>query len=265
MQQHSAVAEAMAVPQPSSSSRGAVATENTLSVDVASGEVLRGGALVRVSDGTLQLLVLLAVSGRPMGRDAIIDRMWPDLDGDSAANALKVCAHRARAQLEDSTAITSRKGLFALGDGVTTNYQRILDLAAMAQSGTLSDAARKELPAIYERLARGLLSRWASWTWFVPHARALTDAARAMASSLVSDQLERGEFQFAQQTARALIAAEPFDENARMLILRVYMKSGNFTGAVEEYQEFARLLERELGEKPSADLKRALEAETRSA
>jgi DNA-binding SARP family transcriptional activator len=236
------------------------AVTGSFGIDVATGEVLRAGVPVRVSDGTLQLLVFFAVTGRPVGRDTIVDRMWPDLDGDSAVNALKMCVHRARVQLESSEAITSRKGSYALGDNVTTTYQHILDLAGAAQSRTLTDETRKELPGVYERLSRGLMAGWAAWTWFVPYTRVLTDAMRSIAKHLVLEQIERGEFQLAQQNARTMIDVEFFDESARMLLLQVYMGMGNRKAALCEYREYSNLLERELGELPSPSLQRLVGA-----
>ena len=97
---------------PAASPVGPVARppEGRLIVDVASGEVSRDGSAVDVSEGTRALLVMLAVASRPVRREAVADRMWPDQDADAAANALKMCVHRARTQLGDPSATNGSNG-----------------------------------------------------------------------------------------------------------------------------------------------------------
>jgi DNA-binding SARP family transcriptional activator len=232
-------------------------------IDVAAGEVMRGGSAVRVSDGTLQLLMLLAVAGRPLGREAIVDRMWPDLDGDSAANALKVCVHRARVQLGDPSVVVVHKSTYTLGNDAATTYQHILDLASAGHAGAAADEIGDGARETYEKLARGLMAGWGQWTWFAPYARTLRDAMRGIGTRLIRDEIQKGGFQLAQQHARMMIDIDGFDEAARGLLLQVYMEMGNHKAARSEYEGFSHLLERELGAKPSPELARILEVAIR--
>lgn len=229
-----------------------------ITIEVATAEISRGGSAINVSEGTLQLAMLLAVSG-DIGRDSIIDRMWPDLDGDAAANALKMCVHRARTHLGDASAIQVRKGMYALGPGVESTYRHILGCAAAATS-TLSDSQRIEYTDVFDRLARGIASGRAPWPWFQPYGRALLDAMHGLGQRLAEDEIERGDPRVALQLARRMASVDPFDEGARILVVQAHVKLGNWTAAVHEFREFSDMLKRDLGTAPSERLRGLVEA-----
>ncbi|HEY1975254.1 MAG TPA: hypothetical protein VGG89_01745 [Candidatus Baltobacteraceae bacterium] len=177
-----------------------------LTIDVARGDVRRNGNFVRVSEGTRQLLVLLALIG-PVRRDAVIDRLWPDLDGDRAINALKVCVHRARMQLHDAGAIVVSQSVIALGQGITSNYAEILELAAT--SDPLNDALSSHLADTLAALVAGLTSQWAPWEWFVPYRNRLVEAMHAIGARLIDHELAHGRKQAASHVASAIAGINP--------------------------------------------------------
>jgi DNA-binding SARP family transcriptional activator len=227
--------------------------ERVLVVDLAAGEVLRGGEPVRTSEGTTQLLMLLAVH-HGTNRDVLTDTLWPDLDGDAAANALKACIHRARTQLDDSEVIVVSKSTYRLGPDVHSTYEEILGTAAT--TGPLSDGMRAEFLELFDRLSKGLAANRLPWDWFVPYAREMTDAMRTLGEKLGKEALDRGDVHTALQVARRLAGVDPFDEASRELVLRAYARLGNRTAALREYEEFSEKLRRELGAAPSERLRR---------
>ncbi|HTA40291.1 MAG TPA: BTAD domain-containing putative transcriptional regulator, partial [Candidatus Acidoferrales bacterium] len=228
-----------------------------LRIEVATGEIFRGTTPIKVSEGTAQLTMLLAVSGE-ISRDAIVDCLWPDLDGDSAANALKMCVHRARAQLGDPAAYNVRKAAYSLGS-IASDYTTILNCAA-ATTAEQTEPRRIEYTNVFEGLARGAALGWAPWTWFAPYARALADAMRRLGSRLAEEQLEGGDPQVALQLARRMASVDPLDETARALLIRAYVKMGNWSAAIDEFRDFSEILKRDLGVEPSERLKKLLEA-----
>jgi DNA-binding SARP family transcriptional activator len=233
-------------------------SSDALTIDVATAAISRGEQTVRVSEGAAQLLILLAVNGTT-SRDAILDRMWPDLDGDAAANALKMCIHRARLQLGDPKAIAVHKGTYALGDQIESNYRYILDCAAKI-SLPLTREQKSEFEDVFDRLTRGFAAGRASWPWFQPFASALQDAMRRLGEYLAEEELERGDPQIALQLARRLASVDPFDETARALVIRAYGKTGNWAAAIHEFREFSDAMKRDMGAEPSERLKRLLNA-----
>jgi DNA-binding SARP family transcriptional activator len=158
-------------------------------------------------------VLLLAVTDHAIRRTALMDWLWPDLDGDHAVNALKVCIHRARAQLGESGAIVSSQRAIGLSDAVSSNYRDILALAESAHSR--SNVSRTAMSRAFEALNVGLSSGWGSWEWFVPYRDRLNDAMRRIGRRLVEDALARGNQRAALHVARVMSDAGPFEEGAR--------------------------------------------------
>jgi DNA-binding SARP family transcriptional activator len=228
----------------------------TVAIDVATGEVMLDDRKAKVSDGTLQLLVFLALHGR-MNRDAVVERLWPDLDGDAGSNALKICVHRARAQLGNASFVIVEKASCFLGTGVTSSYPYVQFIALRA-AYPITEHEHAEFSAAFDRLARGLVSAWAPWKWFVPFTRSLSDAMRAVGAALANYELERNNPQAALQIARRMTGIAPLDESARSLIIRAYVQLGNPTAAVQEFEDFSAILLRETGKEPTPSLRRLL-------
>ena len=64
---------------------------------------------------TLALLkALIAMGGRRVPRCALVDVLWPDIDGDLGQNALEVTLHRLRNRLGVADAIVARGGCLEL-------------------------------------------------------------------------------------------------------------------------------------------------------
>jgi DNA-binding SARP family transcriptional activator len=227
-----------------------------LTVCVATGELRRGGENVKVSEGTLQLLLFLAVRG-PSNREPIVDSLWPDLDGDAGNNALKICVHRVREQLGDAASISVAKSTYSLGKKVESSYPAIQRLVAVAAQ-PLSEEAAPEFSATFDRLTRGLIAGWPPWEWYRPITRSLIDAMNALGAALALYELERGNPQLALQIARRMIGVDSVDESARALAIRAYRDMQNPAAALAEYNEYRFLLKRDVGTEPSEDLRGAL-------
>ena len=236
------------------SAPSATPTGERIVVDVASGEVTKGGHSMRVSSGTLALLTMLGVHARAVPNETVMDALWPDLDGDAAANALKACVRRARTQLGDPDAIVVSGGTCALGKHVTSTFAGILALAESANAD-LSESEIAAVAGACERLARGAAS-WDRWEWFAPYARKLFDAFAALGELLWCHEVARDESDAAARIARALVAAAPFAEKPRWLLIQTYLQAGNRAMAQAELEAFSELLQRATGERPSEALRR---------
>jgi DNA-binding SARP family transcriptional activator len=227
---------------------------NELVVCVATGELQRDGRRVKVSEGTLQLLLFLAVYGN-VGRNVIVDNLWPELDGDAGSNALKICVHRVRSQLGDASAIVVEKSMYSLGKNVRSSYPHIERLAGI-MAYPLSNDVFTEVSDVFDRLTRGLVSARASWDWFRPITRSLLDAVSALGTRLAQYELERDNPQMALQVARRMSGVDPLDEGARTLAIQAYLHMEKSAAALAEFREFSHLLKRELGTEPTGALKR---------
>ncbi len=214
-----------------------------LFVDIVRGEVFSGkGERVSLSERTLALVALLITEGGSVHRERAIDILWPDLDGDAGANALKAALHRAREQLGNPDALQLRNGVLSLGLRVRSNYQRLLALAAHADP--LRDA--ESMSTILQAVA-GATWDWAPWGWFGERVERMRSAARAIGSALGAAQGAAGDRSGVVATARATIELDPLDELPRAMLVRAYRALGNEPLAIAEIRNYERLLKKELG------------------
>jgi DNA-binding SARP family transcriptional activator len=238
---------------------------HALAIDFVSQTIRRGSEIVTVSLGSQALLVFLSLHPGPVARETLIDELWPELDGDSAGNALKVCVHRTRAQLGDVGAIVAEKGSYRLGDAAAASVaawsRELAALGAVAERGraALSSAHRAELTAVFERLA-ARARRWDRWIWFSSQAEAIALALRSIGELLARDALALEKPRRAVEIARAMSAESPFDELAVSLLIEALSMNDGRTMALAEYERFRSYMQSELGTQPSADLQTLIEA-----
>ena len=72
--------------------------------------------------------------------------------------------------------------------------------------------------------------------------------------SLATTDLREGRPLDAVDTALAAVAAEPLRESAQHLVVRGHLLAGNRAAALEHFERFRRMLDRELGVSPSPEL-----------
>jgi DNA-binding SARP family transcriptional activator len=225
--------------------RGRQLPNKTLLLDLTTGEVTGAAGPIHLSSGALSLIVSLGVHAEPVSRAVLLESLWPDLDGDSASNALKMCVRRARAQLGGVDTVVNRLAGYALGERVHSNFQRIVALASMAYAGTFPEKTAMEAEHVFRRLIAGHRSAWARWEWFAPYARRLEDACRAIGYRLANDAIAGKDFVRALRIARDLIALEPLDEKPRQIAIQSLIGLKDRAAARREFEEFAALAERE--------------------
>jgi DNA-binding SARP family transcriptional activator len=226
-----------------------------LLLDVLDAAIVRDGETIKISESGFELLTHLAVSPGPVPRDRVLDALWPELDADAAANALKACVHRVRAQLKDPSCIVVENSTYRLGASIDSNYRRILEMAEV-QTGSLTETERSHLEDAFERLALGRMrARTSAWEWFAGYSRALDDAWRSMGECLARNALARRAFQEALRIARMMSANEPLDELPRAIAIEAFALMENRPMALAEYREYRELVLRELGVEPSSSLR----------
>ncbi len=74
-------------------------------------------------------------------------------------------------------------------------------------------------------------------------------------------RLQRQDYAAALEAALRAVAMEPLRESARRLVVRIHLAEGNLGEALHEYNTFARLLEAELGVRPTPVLRALFAAE----
>jgi DNA-binding SARP family transcriptional activator len=154
---HDPLSSPLAVAGPSPHARVVVRTLGAFEVLV-DGAPLAGGR--KQPTRTLALLkALIALGGRAVARAALVDLLWPDVEGDLGQNALEAALHRLRARIGVPDAIATRRGYLELNP-------RLVWVDALAFCALPAGAADEDLLEQAFTLYRGAFlhdERDASW------------------------------------------------------------------------------------------------------
>lgn len=160
----------------------ALRTSNTR-VCVLEGRVLSGAEPLPLRERELELVVALALERRPLTREALVSRMWPDIAADEATAALRTAVYRLRKQLRDPGAVVSTAAGYRLAATVPVDLLEAEQfVVGAARLGALSERERTRLTAMLERLSDGLPTVYARWDWFTPYEQRTRDLLHAPAS-----------------------------------------------------------------------------------
>lgn len=219
-----------------------------LNVELASGRIHRGGKELKLSLKTTELLIALASEGKPMSRDALVEKLWSDQPADSARSALKMAVHRARHQIGDQDAIISVQGCYALGEKVCTDAARLF-------GRDLPDSDRTDIERLFDSLRAGRPAHFAGWDWFLPFEEALIALTTELGLSLATRAFKNGDIDKALEYASVLTTMDACNESATELIIRAHLERGERGLAVSRYQRLIHSLRRELDVAPSETIR----------
>jgi class 3 adenylate cyclase/tetratricopeptide (TPR) repeat protein len=223
-------------------------------------EVVDGRGRLLPLGGARQQSVLAALilqAGQTVPLQRLIEELW-EKPPKTAEKTVQVYVSRLRRQL-DAGAIESRRGGYSLvldGDH--------LDLAQFEQ---IADEGRKALTGgDCERAAR--LLREALALWRGPALSGLSsqmlrreaERLEELRLQALEDRLEadlgRGRERDVVAELQPLVAAHPFRERLRALLMLGLYRSGRQADALEAYREARTLLAQELGLEPGAELRK---------
>lgn len=202
-----------------------------------------------------QAIILSALAlrnGSPVGRDSLLDAVWPTGAPDSARPSLQNQISRIRRRFGDEVVTTVRGG-YRLG--VRTDVEDFEELAALG----CSTGSRAERVASLER-ARALW-RGQPFEALFDHPDAAVEAARLTAvrqrvdQCLAEARIAAGDRLTALEELAALVEAEPYTEPNWELLIRALAMEGRGAEALAAYERMSEMLQRDLGSGPSARLR----------
>lgn len=202
------------------------------------------------------LALLLLKANSSVESDWLIDQLWAGEPPAQAATTLRSYAYQLRRRLDrGDVAIRGRKGGYTLEvpDGVV-DADRFEDLASRGrralQDGDLAAAAG----AYREGLApwRGAAFAGLEVAAIRSRARALDELRFAVLEECIGAELESGTGSGAIAELESLVTEHPLREGPwRLLMLSLY-RAGRQGEALETYRRLHRILDEELGVRPSA-------------
>ncbi|WP_204041524.1 AAA family ATPase, partial [Acrocarpospora phusangensis] len=182
--------------------------------------------------------VLALTHRRTMHRERLMDLLWPDLSLEEAAPRLHKAAHYARHGLPGTeAAVVLRGDTVALLPGVPVTVDvEEFETAALAALGPAADGTAATALARYggTLLPEDLYEPWAA-------------TARDRITGL-HQQLLRLDGRWEQ-----LLEADPADEEAHLALMRGYLRAGDRTSVLRQFERMDRALRGELGIGPGPE------------
>lgn len=201
------------------------------------------------------LVKLLArAPGHCLGRDELLEALWPHLDPDAARNNFHQALLGARRALGPAVPLRLRGGMLALDPAGAVR----VDVAAFERAA--ADARQRGEPAGYRdalALYTGDLlpeDRYEDW------AAARREALRETFLQLLADVARRdeahGEYGAAIAVLGRVVAAEPAHEEAHAGLMRLYAMTGQRGQALRQWAHLTDALRRELDAEPDGASRR---------
>src|SRR5579871_3270434 len=245
-------------------------TQPSCRIELLGGLRVRHGAgpLVRVPvRKTGVLLGFLALHlGRPQTREELAEMLWPEETLEATRTRFRQLLSTLRRLLEATPdldlLIADRTEVRLDASAVSTD---LLDFEqALATAGRAADMrARAEALRRAIALYQGELLPGYYEEWVLSERRRLSDTYTEALGRLANTLADLGELEAAIGYGRRAVDEDPLREEAHCDLIRIYAAAGRPTDAMRQYGEMERLLQREVGLRPSSQAQ-ALVAEIRA-
>jgi DNA-binding SARP family transcriptional activator len=187
---------------------------------------------------------LLLGRERPIARDQLAYKFWPDYSEVEARANLRRHLHRINAPLAD---VSKNRWLDVDDKFVTFNARMPLDLdVAQLEAACANPEAAPNAVDIYT----GDLFEGCDEDWLIPHRERLRTAYLRLLFGLIDRY--RGERRFAEAIAlsRKAMHVDPLREDLVRTLMSLHYESGNRSSALTEFDVFRERLQTELGVQP---------------
>ncbi len=205
---------------------------------------------------------LLSSPNRRLGREQVMELLWPDLDIDVASNRLNGAVHELRQILEpdlarpaNSRMLRLERDILELADSNTIwvdveEFENLLKEVEAIDKSTQADRAEKlleEADALYNGgyLLEELYSEWAA-----RRRDALQRRWVGLLLELVDLRMRRSAYVSAIETLDRLRVAEPTNETALQRLMRLLTKLDRRGEALQVYRQHKEMMRREYENEP---------------
>jgi DNA-binding SARP family transcriptional activator len=201
------------------------------------------------------LLKLLAVQrDRSLHREQVLDEFWSTLNPTAAAANLRKILFDLRAEF--AARQVKAQVVTVADDMVVLSPEVSLDIDEFRACARAARFAQDRLDLYEEAIAlyRGDLlveDRYAEWT--EGPRRELRDLHNDLLIELSQLYAAGGKLELAAERLERLIEADPLNEDANRLMMRVYAEVGSRQKAHRQYKTFSAALLRDIGATPSEE------------
>ena len=214
-------------------------------------QLFEGTTPIVLSCGSQRLLAFLALQGRPVARSAVAGGLWPDVSETQAHASLRSAIWR----LDRITREAMRVDAFdlKLADSVRVDLRESSALARRLLIVDTSPSDADTSSAAISALSSDLLPDWYD-DWAIVAAEDWRQLRLHALEALADTLTAAARFGDAVEAARAVVKADPLRESAHATLIRVHLAEGNQSEALNAFEAYRALLQRELGLEPTPRL-----------
>ena len=204
--------------------------------------------------GRLVLAFLLVNRRRAVGRDELLDLLWPDQPPAEPGEALSAILSRLRRALGPAVLPSGRQVELVLPPGAYVDLDAAGEALARAEAAAGPEAAADAAGECLAIAGGGFLTGDEA-PWVQERRRDVEALCLRALEALATAGLRLGGARLAaaEDAARALVEAAPFRESAHCLLMSTLAARGDVAEALRVYDELRLRLRDELGTAPGAE------------
>ncbi|WP_345537707.1 AfsR/SARP family transcriptional regulator [Phytohabitans rumicis] len=187
------------------------------------------GVLVPLRMNAQRLVAFLGIEGRSF-RSAVAAALWPDVDAERALARLRTAMWRLRR--------TVPRLLRAEGEGIALAAQLRVDIHDVERAAAGTPYVGDLLPGWYD-------------DWVLYERERLRQTSLRARETQAARHLAAGRWAEALSIALDVVRLEPLRESAHRTVMEVHLAEDNIGEALRQYVLLSRLLDVELGVRPS--------------
>jgi DNA-binding SARP family transcriptional activator len=213
----------------------------------------------------LQLLgAIVALGPRSATRQALIDALWPELEGDAGVDAFEATVYRLRKLLGSDEAVRLEHTVVTLDPGVVwidaEAFERLADeVERSTGNGPLVPPLQRSLGKALTLYAGPLLDGEEERPWVLAARQRLGSRLVRLAQTVSEACTRNGAHAAAVDVLARAIELEPFAEDLHRRLIEALADAGRRAEAISAYRRCEDLLGRVLGAPPSPETKRAVD------
>lgn len=206
--------------------------------------------------GVVVFAYLVANRTRQIGRDELVETLWPDLIPEGADSSLSALLSKLRRALGPNV-LDGRSSLqLRLPERSWVDLEAAMEAIHRAESALHSEdwPAAWSAARVTLHIARRPFLPGSELPWTADMRRQLSDVyARSLEATAEAGLAIGGaELATAQRSARSLVREAPYRESGYRLLMETLARQDNVAEALRVYEELRQRLREELGAAPSA-------------
>lgn len=200
---------------------------------------------VKLPTRSLDVVRALAIApGHVCSLDELYERLWPDADGDQAKRACEQALHRLRKLLGAPEFIVQREGRLRLADDKVwvdlAHWETMLERALLAVE---RGDAGADPDAVFHAFRAPLLQHERETMWSMPAIERVRRKFIDLTMRVGKRLEERQDLAAARAVYVRALDLYPESERCIEALVRVRLREGDTTGALEDYRRYERLRE----------------------